>query len=51
MFRRIKAWNRWRRYNVNSRLFQYLVLFGILRSSTFEIYRSYYDDDRWWFKP
>ena len=33
---RFKVWNKWRKYNSNSRLYHVLVLFGIIESPTFK---------------
>lgn len=31
----IRHWNRWRKYNIDSKFYKLLVLFGICRSPTF----------------
>lgn len=34
---RIDVWKRWRKYNLNSRTYQFLVLIGLVHSPTFSI--------------
>ena len=34
----IKKWNEWRKYSLNSPISKFLVLFGIIKSPTFESY-------------
>lgn len=36
--RRIKQWNRWRKNCINPWYYKLLVLFGIIKSPTFEIF-------------
>ena len=41
MTKRYKKWKDWRKYNINSRFYQFLVLIGLAHSPTFEMW--YYD--------
>ena len=41
MIKRYKKWKNWRKYNINSRFYQFLVLIGLAHSPSFEMW--YYD--------
>lgn len=41
MKERFKDWNKWRKDNLNGKLHQLLVLFGIIKSPTFELNRAW----------
>ena len=41
MIKRYKKWKNWRKYNINSRFYQFLVLIGVAHSPSFEVW--YYD--------
>lgn len=41
MIRRFKLWNGWRKNCLNGPLHKFLVLIGLVRSPTFEIYRVF----------
>lgn len=35
--KRYKLWKKWKKHNLNSRAYQYLVLFGVIESPTFRV--------------
>lgn len=37
----IKLWSKWRKHNLNGRFHHYLVLFKIIKSPTFELFKGY----------
>lgn len=41
MIKRYKKWKNWRKYNINGRFYQFLVLIGLAHSPSFEVW--YYD--------
>ena len=38
MIKRYKKWKNWRKYNTNSRFYQFLVLIGLAHSPSFEVW-------------
>ena len=38
MIQRYKKWRNWKKYNNNTWFYQILVLFGLIKSPTFEIW-------------
>lgn len=40
-----KAWNEWRKRNLNSRLHKFLVLLGVVKSPTFIVFKATYGVD------
>lgn len=40
MFKHFKLWNDWRKHNLNNTFHKILVLFGIIKSPTFESYKQ-----------
>ena len=43
MFKHLKVWNSWRKKNMNGSLYHILVLFGIVKSPTFEVEKIFFD--------
>lgn len=41
MGNRFRQWRRWKKYNLNGRLYQFLVLIGVIHSATFEAQREH----------
>ena len=39
--KRYKYWKEWRKVNKNTKLYQWLVLFGFVKSGTFEVFVTY----------
>jgi len=48
--RRLKLWNQWRKRCINPWYQKILVLFGIIKSPTFEFYYMSMEDDSWFDK-
>ena len=39
VIRHVKDWNKWRKNNLNSWWFKFLILIGLISSPTFEVYK------------
>ena len=42
MGNRFRQWRRWKKYNLNGKLYQLLVLIGVIHSPTFEVQKETY---------
>lgn len=56
MIKRFKRWNCWRKHSLNSKLYKFLVLIGVISSPTFiltmtdEEFDEYFKEIRGYFK-
>lgn len=47
MTKRLRRWNKWRKHNLNSKLYQLLVLFGFIHSATFYCTLTDEEEEAW----
>ncbi len=41
LFNHLKAWNEWKKHNLNSKFHKFLVLIGLIHSPTYYVVKGY----------